>query len=406
MSARLAILVAYALALGAAFHGGGPPRFGGMGSVSPPQASAFAATMLASAEEPVSREPGHGQPGPSLEAMIGQMILIGFPGTRPEQDSTARVISLIHEGRIGGVVLYDYNIVSPRQVRALNTALGKAGGWLPPFICVDQEGGWIQRLTRAKGFVGLPAAARMPSVSLDKAYELDMRAAHELADAGFNVNFGPVVDLNTNPANPVIGRLGRSFGADPDMVIEYASEFIKAHRQSGVLTVAKHFPGHGSARTDPHYRVVDISSTWSQIELIPYETLIAGDSVDMVMVGHLIEPDFSDAGNTPASLSRRAISDQLRGKLHFHGLIVTDDLNMGAIRSRYSIEQAAVMAVAAGADLLIVNDTDPGIADRVSAAISKAVADGKIRRDQIEQAYRLIINRKLRLAFRHVYAIR
>src|SRR5579872_4530798 len=347
MSLRISLLAACLSAI-LVIPASGRSAFPGIGPLSPPSANVVTATMLASAEEPVRRGHRREQLGLSLEAMIGQMILIGFPGTRPEQDSTARVIRLIHDGRIGGVVLYDYNIVSPRQVKALNAALATAGGLLRPFICVDQEGGWIQRLTRSKGFVGLPAAARMPGVSLDKAYELDMRAARELADDGFNVNFGPVVDLNTNPANPVIGRLGRSFGADPDMVIEYANEFINAHKRSGVLTVAKHFPGHGSARTDPHYRIVDISSTWSQIELIPYQTLISGGSVDMVMVGHLIEPDFSDAGNTPASLSRRAISDQLRGKLHFRGLVVTDDLNMAAIRSRYSIEQAAVMAIAAG----------------------------------------------------------
>jgi beta-N-acetylhexosaminidase len=243
------------------------------------------------------------------------------------------------------------------------------------------------------------------NMNLDKAYQLDADAARELAGLGFNVNFGPVIDLNINPANPAIGRLGRSFSADPDTVIEYASEFINAHEQSGVLTVAKHFPGHGSARTDPHYRVVDISQTWRPSELIPYQTLISGGFVDMVMVGHLIEPDFSDAGNIPASLSRRAIEERLRGELRFRGLVVTDDLNMGAIRSRYSIEQAAVMAVAAGADLIIANDADPAIADHIIAAVRQAVADGKIQREQIEQAYRLIVSRKLRLAYPRSYAM-
>jgi beta-N-acetylhexosaminidase len=365
----------------------------------------IAAPLVASAEEPV-QPPSEGAGGePSLQAMIGQMILIGFPGTRPDEVWPARVVKLIHDGRIGGVVLYDYNVVSPRQVKALNAAFKDAGGELRPFICVDQEGGSVQRLTRAKGFVGLPGAARISVMNLDKAYQLDADAARELAGLGFNVNFGPVIDLNINPANPAIGRLGRSFSADPDTVIEYASEFINAHEQSGVLTVAKHFPGHGSARTDPHYRVVDISQTWRPSELIPYQTLISGGFVDMVMVGHLIEPDFSDAGNIPASLSRRAIEERLRGELRFRGLVVTDDLNMGAIRSRYSIEQAAVMAVAAGADLIIANDADPAIADHIIAAVRQAVADGKIQREQIEQAYRLIVSRKLRLAYPRSYAM-
>ena len=329
------------------------------------------------------------------------------PVDRQWQDAwPARIVKLIHDSRIGGVVLYDYNIVGPRQVKALNAAFRDASSELPPFICVDQEGGAVQRLSRVKGFAGLPGAARISGLSLEKAYQLDATAARELANLGFNVNFGPVVDLNLNPANPAIGRLGRSFSADPDQVIEYASEFIDAHEQSGVLAVAKHFPGHGSARNDPHSRVVDISNTWRASELIPYESLISGGFVDMVMVGHLIEPDFSDAGNTPASLSRRAIEDQLRGKLHFSGLVVTDDLSMGAISSRYSLEQAAVMAIAAGADLIIVNHTDPGIADQIIAAVSQAVTDGKIRREQIEQAYRLIVSRKLRLENPQPYAVR
>jgi beta-N-acetylhexosaminidase len=393
----------FALAATSAFGVEAPP-FPGHAPTSPPDAMALAAVSPVEQQWPAPWEGAGGEP--PLQAMIGQMILIGFPGTKPQDAWPARIVKLIHDSRIGGVVLYDYNIVGPRQVKALNAAFGDAGSELPPFICVDQEGGAVQRLSRVKGFAGLPGAARISGLSLDKAYQFDAAAARELADLGFNVNFGPVVDLNLNPANPIIGRLGRSFSADPDQVIEYASEFINAHEQSGVLVVAKHFPGHGSARNDPHSRVVDISDTWRASELIPYESLISGGFVDMVMVGHLIEPDFSDAGNTPASLSRRAIEDQLRGKLHFSGLVVTDDLSMGAISSRYSIEQAAVMAIAAGADLIIVNHTDPGIADQIIAAVSQAVTDGKIRREQIEQAYRLIVSRKLRLENPRPYVIR
>jgi beta-N-acetylhexosaminidase len=393
----------FAVAATSAFGVEAPP-FPGHAPTSTPDAMALAAVGPVDRQWPAPWEGAGGEP--PLQAMIGQMILVGFPGTKPQDAWPARIVKLIHDSRIGGVVLYDYNIVGPRQVKALNAAFGDAGSELPPFICVDQEGGAVQRLSRVKGFAGLPGAARISGLSLEKAYQLDATAARELANLGFNVNFGPVVDLNLNPANPAIGRLGRSFSADPDQVIEYASEFIDAHEQSGVLAVAKHFPGHGSARNDPHSRVVDISNTWRASELIPYESLISGGFVDMVMVGHLIEPDFSDAGNTPASLSRRAIEDQLRGKLHFSGLVVTDDLSMGAISSRYSIEQAAVMAIAAGADLIIVNHTDPGIADQIIAAVSQAVTDGKIRREQIEQAYRLIVSRKLRLENPQPYAVR
>jgi beta-N-acetylhexosaminidase len=381
--------------------------FGSEASLSPgPTRGPNAVAMIGPAEDPVLRAPRENASGkPPLKAMIGQMILIGFPGTRAQDEWPARIVKLIHDGRIGGVVLYDYNVVSPRQLKALNAAFNDAGGELRPFICVDQEGGSVQRLTRAKGFVGLPGAARISGMNPDKAYQLDAGAARELAELGFNVNFGPVVDVNINPANPAIGRLGRSFGADPERVVKYAREFINAHEQSGVLTVAKHFPGHGSALTDPHYQIVDISKTWRPSELIPYQTLIARGFADMVMVGHLIAPDFSDDGNVPASLSRRAIEEQLRGNLHFSGLIITDDLDMRAIRSRYSIERAAVMAIAAGADLVLANHIDPAIADRIIAAVAQAVADGKIQREQIAKAYQLIVNRKLRLTYPRFYAM-
>jgi beta-N-acetylhexosaminidase len=351
-----------------------------------------------SAVYPTPKKTPNASGQPSLESMIGQMILIGFAGTRPQQASPARITNLIRDGRIGGVVLYDYNIVGPSQLMALDAAFNAAGGKIRPFLCVDQEGGAVQRLTRAKGFAGLPAAARISSFGRAKAYQLDLKAAQELAGLGINVNFGPVVDLDINPADPVIGRPGRSFGADPETVITYAEEFIRAHAEAGVLTAAKHFPGHGSAIADPHRRAVDISKTWRPSELVPYRRLIGGRSVEMVMVGHVIAPDFSDDGDVPASLSRRTIQDQLRGKLHFNGLVVTDDLEMAAIRSRYSIEQAAVMAIAAGADLLIVNDRDPAVADRIVAAVAGAVRDGKIERGQIETAYRMIVHRKLSLA--------
>ena len=237
-------------------------------------------------------------------------------------------------------------------------------------------------------------------MSLDKAYELDVRAAQELAGLGFNVNFGPVVDLNLNPASPTIGRRGRSYAADPDMVILYARQFIAAHAEAGVLTVAKHFPGHGSARNDPHSEVVDISKTWQEDELLPYKNLIGGELLDMIMVGHLIAPEFSDPDNTPASLSRRAIEEGLRTRLGFDGLVITDDLNMAAIQKRYSTEQAAVMAVAAGADLLIVANKgrpDPMAADRIIDAIAEAVAEGRISAEQVRRAYDLIVLAKLRL---------
>ena len=334
----------------------------------------------------------------SLKAMVGQMILLAFPGTSPTQEGPARVVTMIKEGRIGGVVLFSDNIENPAQVTTLIASLAADSHRPKPFICVDQEGGAIKRLTSAKGFFRLPSAARVALTTEDSAYSLYLSMARELSDLGFNVNFGPVVDLNINPDSPAIGRLGRTYDQAPAKVTAYASQFIKAHEKAGVLTVLKHFPGHGSALADSHDGIVNISKTWRFTELDPYKDLIAGNFVQVVMVGHLIHPLFSDNGDRPASLSRLAITDTLRGALGFRGLVVTDDLNMRAIREHYAIEEAAAMAVAAGSDLILVADqSDPAIAGKITEAILGAITDGRISVSQIEEAYARITKAKSEL---------
>ncbi len=269
---------------------------------------------------------------------------------------------MIGAGRIGGVILFADNVRSPAQLRTLTAAFAQAGGAAPPFIAIDQEGGSIQRLPRQKGFHPLPSARRMAKKPLCEAYALYLQTATELASLNINVNFGPVVDLDINPDNPAIGRKGRSYDRDPETVVAYAEEFIDAHTAAGVLTAAKHFPGHGSAVRDPHLNVVDIRDTWLPEELTPFAELIADHVIPMIMVGHLIHPRFSD-GDRPTSLSRRAITEELRGALGFDGLVVTDDLGMDAIARRFSPEEAAEMAIRAGADILIFANQpaeDPG----------------------------------------------
>ena len=310
-------------------------------SVLLPAAAFCLAVTAASAGVPSSTRPSIGyRLGPVLSAgphpdrqievisrKIGQMLLVGFPGTRPDEPWPTRVAAMIGEGRLGGVILFADNIQGPAQLRKLTAALVLAGGADPPFIAVDQEGGSIQRLTRRKGFQPLPSARTMGKKPLCEAYALYLRTAEELAAAHINVNFGPVVDLDVNPKNPAIGLKARSYDRDPARVVAYAEEFVDAHRAAGVLTAAKHFPGHGSALRDPHIAIVDIGDTWQAEELAPFAALIADGRMPMVMVGHLIYPRFSD-GDRPTSLSRRAITEELRGALGFEGLVVTDDLGM------------------------------------------------------------------------------
>jgi len=329
-----------------------------------------------------------------LNRQIGQMIMVGFVGVGEKDAGIAAVRNELAEGVIGGVVLYPENIRSAKQLKNLNSFLANAKSDPIPLIAVDQEGGLVQRLTRWNGYTNFPSArnvGRNPSYSTpESVVRLYGIMAHELADAGFNVNFGPVVDLSINDRNTVIVRRKRSYGADPVLVANLARDFIVAHREANILTVAKHFPGHGSSHADSHQRLADVSKTWREVELDPYRILAKDGMLDMVMVGHLYHPEFSDGEMLPASLSARAM-DELRDKagVGFRGVIVSDDLEMGAVREKYSLQERVVRAVNAGTDLLVfsnVKSRDPELGAKIHAIMVKAVNDGTIPMARIEQA--------------------
>jgi beta-N-acetylhexosaminidase len=340
-----------------------------------------------------------------LESMIGQMIMVGFSGYRITDSGVIGVRDQLADGTIGGVVLYPANIGPPDQLRALTAFLRDTRPTPVPFIAVDQEGGLVQRLTRQNGHLYIPSAwkvGRNPSFSdPESAVRLYAGMAKDLAEAGFNLNFGPVVDLNLNPANPVIGQRERSFGADPNTVTQLARAFIVAHRDAGIVTVAKHFPGHGSSRADSHKTLADISDTWREIELEPYRQLAKDGMLDAVMIGHLYHPRFSDGARLPASLSRRAITAlRAKGYIGFQGVVVSDDMEMGAVRGEYSLEERLIKAVNAGTDLIVFSNEkshDSELGVKVHTVMSEAVKDGRISRARIEQAYGRIMLLKRRL---------
>jgi beta-N-acetylhexosaminidase len=340
-----------------------------------------------------------------LDAMIGQMIMVGFMGSSERDPSVVAVHDQLAKGIVGGVVLYPENIGRAEQLRALNKYLRDAKSDPVPFIAVDQEGGRVQRLTRRNGHAYFPSAlsvGRNPSfASPENAQRLYAGMAQQVAEAGFNLNFGPVVDLNINPHNPVIGGRDRSFGADPKIVTNMARAFIAAHREAGVVTVAKHFPGHGSSKVDSHKSLADVSATWEESELEPYRALAQEGMLDGVMVGHLYHPRFSDGSMLPASLSGRALKAlRAKGYIGFDGVVASDDLEMGAV-SDYSLEERVVKAINAGTDLLVFSNVslrDPELGLKLHAIISEAVRDGRISRLRIEQAYGKIRLLKRRLA--------
>ncbi|MDB5505457.1 MAG: hypothetical protein JWR75_95 [Devosia sp.] len=314
----------------------------------------------------------------TLEEMAGQMIVVGFSGDSADDRSVVALRDAIAAGRLGGVMLLKTNIASLKAVKAMNLSLLAARPELPPFITVDQEGGAVERLTRDVGFTEIPNARTVAKDNDPKqALALYGDLAERIAALGFTVNFGPVVDLDINPDNQVITKFGRSFSASPETVALYAAAFVTAHTRAGVISALKHFPGHGSSTADSHEGFVDITKTWSRAELEPYRLLIAGGFNQLVMVGHLYHADYS-GGDTrlPASLSPEWITGVLRGELGFKGVVISDDLEMGAIRQHFGLKDTVIRAVNAGMDVLLFSNTANSRASLGDEILAILVAEG------------------------------
>lgn len=214
---------------------------------------------------------------------------------------------------------------------------------------------------------------------------------------GFNLNLGPVVDLNINPDNPIIGRLGRSYADDPKRVESYARAFVDGHRANGVLTSLKHFPGHGSSISDSHKGSADVTKTWKEAELLPYAALIASGHADMIMSSHVMNIRLSGHKRIPASLSPETLIDLLRGSLSFKGVVITDDLQMGAITASLGFEEAVRLAVLAGNDILVfANDKnpDPQIPEKVALVLVREAQNNPKMLERIRASYGNIMRLK------------
>ncbi len=202
------------------------------------------------------------------------------------------------------------------------------------------------------------------------------------------MNFAPVVDVNVNPQNPVIGRLSRSFSADEKVVTNRAQAFIDGQKKNNVIPVIKHFPGHGSSGTDSHAGLTDVTATYKAKELVPFRELIALGAVDAVMTAHIMDRNIDP--NYPATLSPNFLSGILRNELGFRGVIISDDMQMGAITKEYGFEEALVRAIISGVDLIVLSNNidkyDPEMARKAHAAILTAVNDGRISRERITEA--------------------
>ncbi|MEG2004653.1 MAG: beta-N-acetylhexosaminidase [Bilophila sp.] len=291
---------------------------------------------------------------PTFSDMVGAMIMVGFRGTEP----TPELLELVRSGRIGGVILFDRdvskpgttrNIVNKKQVARLTKALQSAAPRVL-LIAVDQEGGKVRRLKPEHGFTDLPSAWEMGQEAPEKTRQRAFTMGQELAAVGINMVLAPCVDVNINPDSPAIGRFERSFSADPEQVIAHAQAFSDGLRAAGIIPVLKHFPGHGSAQTDSHMKLADISNTWRKDkELAPYKTLFERGFSGAVLVGHLFQVQLDP--RYPASLSKPVLTDLLRGELGWQGVVLSDDLEMEGVGT--SPEDAITRAVIAGMDILI-----------------------------------------------------
>jgi beta-N-acetylhexosaminidase len=331
----------------------------------------------------------------TLEQMAGQMIAIGFAGDSADDASVAALREEIAAGGIGGVMFLKTNVAGLKAVRQMNEAFQAASPDLPPLITLDQEGGAVERLTEAVGFEEIPNARIVAQQnSPEAAARIYGAMAEEVAALGFTVNFGPVVDLDLNRDNQIIAKYGRSFSKMPKTVIAYAEAFIEAHREAGLLTALKHFPGHGSSTADSHEGFVDITQSWQPAELIPYRALIEAGLADLVMVGHLIHTDYSEL---PSSLAPEWITGVLREELGFNGVVISDDLEMGAIREHFSLEETVTRAVRAGMDVLLFSntaDTRASLGAEIRAVLVSEAEKDPAFRARIEESYARIVKLK------------
>jgi beta-N-acetylhexosaminidase len=339
----------------------------------------------------------------TLREQVGQLLTVGFRGL--EAGPRSPIVRDISAGRVGGVVLFDRdlalasdqrNIRSPRQVKKLISSLQHAAA-VPLLVAVDQEGGKVARLNKRHGF---PATVSARFLGEADDPELTRRhavsTAAVLAAAGFTLNFAPLVDLDSNPENPIIGKLERSFSPDPAVVVRHALAVIEGHRLHGIRCCLKHFPGHGSSRRDSHLGFTDVSDTWEPRELEPYRALIARGRADAVMTAHVfnrhLDPEF------PATLSGKTITGLLRQELGFAGAVICDDMDMQAIRGEYDRETALELALNAGNDIILIGNNlacDDEVAARTQELILGLVAAGRVPRARIDEACRRVMTLKL-----------
>ncbi len=287
----------------------------------------------------------------TLRQAVGQLFVIGFRGD--DVEPPAQIATALGAGDIGGVVLFRRNVKDVEQVCALNEALhaAAADAVAPPFISLDQEGGRVVRLREP--LTPIPPM-RQIGAKLDYGLAADVAEviATEVSAVGFNLNYAPVLDVDTNPDNPVIGD--RSFSRDPAVVARMGGAFLLGHLAAGVVPCGKHFPGHGDTDTDSHHELPILNhepERLEEIELLPFQRTIAAD-IPMIMTAHVLVPALDTVH--PATLSHAVMHRLLREELGYDGVVITDDLEMKAVAEKYTPEEMVELGLRAGVDIFLI----------------------------------------------------
>lgn len=335
----------------------------------------------------------------STAEKVGQLVLVGVEGTAP--DDTAR--KFVEEYHVGGFIFYKNNIDNAKQATAFFNQLKKmnAGNKIPLFLSVDEEGGRVTRMPNE--FKALPTAQIIgASGSTELAAGLGSVIGKELTGFGLNMDFAPVLDVNSNPDNPVIGS--RSFGNHAEVVSDMGLAMLQAIEQEGVIPVVKHFPGHGDTSVDSHLGLPVVEHDLErlrQLELVPFASAIE-NGADVVMIAHLLMPELDN--EHPASFSKPVITDLLREELGFQGVVISDDMTMGAVVKHYDIGEAAVKYIQAGGNIVLVgHEKDRQLA--VIDALMTAVKNGEIPLDMLDKRVYSILELKEKYGLRDEPAV-
>jgi len=338
----------------------------------------------------------------TIDQKIAQMLLIGFRGY--EVDSAHPIVKDLVERHIGGVILFDYDVVlkafdrnikSPEQLMTLNRQLY---GYMPfaTFLSIDQEGGTVNRLKPEYGFDSTRSHVELGRLDdLDVTYQEGKKIAEMLKHYGINLNFAPCLDLAINKENKAIYGRQRTFSEDPQQVALHGEAYIRAHRDVGVLTCPKHFPGHGSSLADTHLGMADVTDTWQHFEMHPYKYLMDHDLVDMVMTTHIFNRKLDHI--YPATMSANIMQGLLRNELGYDGVIISDDLQMHAITHHFGLEDAIKQTLLAGVDILAFGNNlafEPDVATQSIAIIKGYLDDGTLTESRIDESVERILHRK------------